>query len=322
MEKQYTHTSKDTINSMLYEYNLPALKTDASNTYNAFKHMIKNTITLIKKAISIVKIPELVMTILSFTRSIPLIGRLIPNPSSQESRIKEMLSVTEIGDIVTVLANINQFIFSSIWALIPLSNKFKTNIILPIFNYNDRLSFMRSLYRMMVDSSIPPKYAKAYIIIMTLRIPIYNILYVFKSFWTDTSKSKPTLDDKTHPFTSGNPVYNKDTGMNETETKIHKRVQKFIQAYKVSSGEVESNYRLTRIIIKDALLGIVIPFLLPMFNFFRISFGTIEGESPLLDLIDSMIKVVLMIYYYYFLITAMVLSSLALDKEEEHISTN
>ena len=110
--------------------------------------------------------------------------------------------------------------------------------------------------------------------------------------------------------------------MNETETKIHKRVQKFIQAYKVSSGEVESNYRLTRIIIKDALLGIVIPFLLPMFNFFRISFGTIEGESPLLDMIDSMIKVVLMIYYYYFLITAMVLSSLALDKEEKHISTN
>lgn len=110
MEKQYTHTSKDTIHTMLYEYNLPALKTDASNTYNAFKHMIKNAITLIKKAISIVKIPELVMTILSFTRSIPLIGRLIPNASSQESRIKEMLSVTEIGDIVTILANINQFI--------------------------------------------------------------------------------------------------------------------------------------------------------------------------------------------------------------------
>lgn len=301
---------------LLDEYTLPALKTDTINVYNALKQMVRRIMALVRSAISITKIPELVTTILSFTRSIPLIGRLIPNASTQEERIKEMVSVTDIGDIVTTLANINQYIFKSIWELIPLSNKFKTNILIPIFNYNDRMSFMRSLYRMMVDSSVPPKYAKAYIIVMTLRIPIYNILYVFKSLWTDTSKSKPTMDDKTHSFTSGNPVYDKETGMNETETKIHKKVQRFIQSYKVSNGEVEANYRLTKIIITDSLMGIIVPFLLPMFNFFRIAFGTVEGSSPLLDLIDSMIRVVLMIYYYYFLVTAMVLSSLAVSKEE------
>ena len=315
-------TSSNKYNVIVTEdLNLAALKTNARNTYDALKSLTKKALLLVKSTINMVKIPQLVDTILSFVRSIPIVNVLVPNPSNEEARVKEMVSVTEIGDIVTTLANITQFLFTTIWKLLPASNAFKKNIIMPIFNYNDRLTFMRSLYKMIVDSSVPPKYAKAYIIIMTLRIPIYNILFVFKSFWSK-EKSDPTMDDKTHPWTSGNPVYDKETGMNETERRIHKKIQLFIQIHKTATTDVESSYRLTKTIIKDSIMGIVVPFLLPMFNFFRISFGIGNEEGSMFYMLDGMIKTVLIIYYYYFLITAMILSSLAVDKEESKATAN
>ena len=89
-----------------------------TNTLNIFKEMISKCRTLVKSIIKIVKIPEIVNTIIDFTRNIPIIGSLIPNKRNEEVRIREMLSVTKIGDIISTVANVNQYIFTNIWKLL------------------------------------------------------------------------------------------------------------------------------------------------------------------------------------------------------------
>lgn len=303
------------------EISLASIKTGAKEYLYALKVVTANTGILAKKILKMAKIPEIVTTILHFTRSIPFIGSLIPNKQKEETKVKEMLSSITTGDMVTSVTMVPKFIVGRIWQYLPLSTTFKTNIVDNLFGYNDRYGFIQALYKIMIDSEIEPKYARAYIIILSMKVPIYNILYVFKAFWSKKlKKSNPTIEDKIHPWTSGDPIVHPEKGMNETEMILERKVQKFIQAYKVTEGEVARKYKLTRMIIYEAFFAVVTPLLLPMFNFFKISFG-VSDTNPLHTEVDQWIKTLLMIYYYYFLIGALLIATLAIDHEDAENGT-
>lgn len=285
--------------------------------WESLKYILSKIKDIAIRLAKTLKLAEIGEAILSMIRSIPIIGRLIPNQRDKEKETKSIIGTISLGNGVTKCMNILQYITSSTWNLFPLPSSFKENFIKPIFDYNDRQSFLQALYKMMLDANIEAKYANAYLMVLALKIPLYNMLYVFKPFWSN-SKVNKTNDDKLHPFTSGDPNTNPETGLNETEERLQKKVQKFIQIKKLAEmnendNNLELNSKLTRAIIIESLVGIIVPIILPSLKFFSICFGK---EGGLYDFGSSLITCLLCLYYYYFLVTSIILSSLAIENEE------
>lgn len=263
------------------------------------------------------RIPEIVNTILNTLRSIPIINKLIPDNRTEEEKIKGIIDSIITGDVITGIFNLFEKIIYVIYKCIPATESFKQDYIISIFNYNSRETFMRQWYAQLLNNDIPKKYASAYIIILSIKIPIWNMLLVFKSFWNtgQIKKSDETksIDDKIHPFTAGDPI--NVNGNNETEMKIQEKCQKFIQISKTSINEINRRKRLTWQIIKDSITGIIPVFFVPFISLFKFGFG-VSDDNFLHQYIDPVITTLIMVYYYYFLVTALVLSTLAIEKEE------
>ena len=125
----------------------------------------------------------------------------------------------------------------------------------------------------MLDANIPVKYANAYLVLVAMKIPMYNILYVFKPIWYK-GKVNLTDDDKLHPFTAGLPNTNPETGLNETEQRLQKKIQKFIQIKKLAELEerdnnLDLNRKLCIAIIKEAVFSIIPILTLNCWMFFK-----------------------------------------------------
>lgn len=285
--------------------------------WESFKALITKTKTIIKTTAKSLKLDQIGLAILDMIKAIPLLGRLIPNQKDKEKEAKSIVGTISIGNGVTKCVNALQYITVFIWNYFPLPTKTKNDFIKPIFNYNDRESFMQSLYKMMLDADIPARQANAYLMILSLKIPIYNLLYVFKPIWSNAQVNK-TEDDKLHPFTSGDPNTNPETGLNECEQILQKKVQKFIQIKKLADMNEEGNSlrlnsKLNRAIIFESLLGVIVPFVLPFVKFFYVCFGK---EGGIFDYGSTLLTWLLCFYYFYFLFTAITLTSLAINNEE------
>lgn len=296
------------------------LNEDITDIFDSCIEIFKNILSLVRKCASFLfkklKIGELADILYKGIKSLPLIGDLLPDRDSKEEKIRRELSTISIGNGVAVATSLITDITNSIWEYIPVTSDFKNNVLLPMFNYNQRKTFLQSLYKMMLDAEINPKYANAYIIILAMKIPLYNMLLVFKPFGSkDIKRSKPTIDDESHPFTSGDPIYT-DQGLNETEVKLQNLVKKFIQIQKTSLSELDAARKLTWQLIKDAIVAIIIPLLLPMFNAVKFAFG-LKDDNKFHVYFDPLLKFIICLYYYYFLITSIILASLAVSNEEE-----
>lgn len=260
------------------------------------------------------KLPEIGRTILVAIKKIPLLGKLIPDQRNEEKRVQETLDTITTGDVVAGIASLLQRMISTAWNWIPLSTTYKNEKILPIFNYNDRMSYLQSLYKIMIDNEVEPKYAKAFMVVICAKMPIYQMMHVWKPFWSK-AKINPTTDDKIHPWTAGDPYTNPDTGLNEMETLLQKKVQHFIQINKIEIGDLERKRKLAWEILKESIMAIITPMLVQCFDFFKLAFG-VSDDSFLHTYVDAPIKALLVLYYYYFLITSLILMSLAVENEE------
>lgn len=283
-----------------------------SESFRAFGLALKNMLAAVSRGM---KLPEISRTILAFLRRVPVIRGMIKNQKSEEDSVRESLDTIATGDVVTGIFNLLNKIVEKIWALIPVSSGIKENTILPMFNYNDRRSYLQALYKIMIDNDIEPKYARALIVVVVCKIPIYQIMYAFKPFWSK-AKTNETTDDKIHPFTAGNPNTNKETGLNEVDTILQKKVQKFIQISKTSLNEIETRRKLSWEIIKESIMAVVGPILAHNFYFLRLSFGFSEN-NVIAAFIDGSIRMLILAYYYYFLVTALILASLAIKNEDD-----
>lgn len=287
--------------------------------WESFKGIFSSTKELAVKTIKGMKLDQIGLAILNMLRSVPLLGRLIPNQKDREKQVKAIVGTISIGNGVTKCMTLLQWMTKTVWTIMPLPTSTKNNFLLPIFDYNDRKSFMQTLYKLMLDAEIEPRHANAYLIVLTLKIPIYNMLFVFKSLWS-RSKVNKTKDDELHPWTSGDPNTNPETGLNETEQRLQKKVQKFIQIKKLAianetDNSLDLNSKLNKEIIKEAIIGLIVPLFLPFLNFFKICFG-VSDDNPFHQYVDPAIKWLIIGYYCYFLVTAMVLTSLAIENEE------
>lgn len=310
-------------NFILLEANL---NTERRSLWQCFKDLFSSSKKLVVDVIKGMKLDQIGLAIMDMLRSVPLIGRIIPNQKDREKQAKAIVGTITIGDGVTKCMNILQWLTKVVWDIIPLPTSTKNNFLLPIFNYNDQKSFIQTLYKMMLDAEIEPRHANAYLVVLSMKIPIYNLLFRFKSLWS-FSKTNKTEDDKLHPWTAGDPNTNPETGLNETDQRLQKKVQKFIQIKKLAvandtDNSLELNSKLNKAIIKEAVIGMVTPFILPFLNFFKICFG-VSDDNLLHTYVDPCIKYLIIFYYVYFLITAFVLTSLAIENEEAfHPSTN
>ena len=285
-----------------------------SSVWSAFKTLLSTLKDLLFSIGKGMKLPEIGRTILIALRRIPLIGKLIPNQKTEEQEVKDTVDTITTGDVVTGTVNLLQKMVSTIWKYLPFTTNFKEDVILPIFDYNDRRSYLQSLYKIMVDNEVEPKYAKAFLVIVAAKIPIYQMLYVWKPLWAKGSTNL-TVDDKIHPWTAGDPKTNPETGLNEMELRLQQKVQKFIQIKKMEIGELECKRKMAWSIIKESLAAVVTPILLQAFDFFKLAFG-VSDSNFLHRYVDGPIKALLILYYYYFLITSFILVSLAIDNEE------
>lgn len=287
----------------------------ANDMFEALKKLLVGLKNIVGLIIRKAKIPEICDVLVNILRNIPLINKLIPNKDDDETYLRRTLSNITVGDGIAIATDTITNVTNFIWDHLPVSTNFKNDIILPVFNYNERKTFMQTLYKLMIDAEIPTKYANAYLVVLTMKIPLYNLLYVFKTFWSkDLKKSNPTIEDKAHPWTSGDPVYNED-GLQETEQELLKKVQKFIEIKKRAVSDLDESRKLTWQIIKDSLLAILIPIVLPTVNGCRFLLGT-SPDNPIISSIDSFMRLIVMLYYYYFLITSLILTSLAVKNEE------
>lgn len=291
-----------------------------SMVWTAFKALIVAVKGLIVSVGKGMKLPEIGRTILAMIKKIPFIGKLIPDKKGEEQRVQETVDTIMTGDVVAGTVNLLQRMVSTIWTYIPLSTKFKNEKILPIFNYNDRMSYIQSLYKIMVDNDIEVKYAKAFLVIICSKIPIYQMMYVWKPFWSK-AKTNPTTDDKIHPWTAGDPYTNPETGLNEMELLLQKKVQHFIQIGRMEIGDLERKRKLSWEIIKESVMAILSPMLIQSFNFFKLAFG-MSDDAFLTTYVGEPIRALLVLYYYYFLITSLILMSLAVDNEESFHPTD
>lgn len=315
-------------------FNEGIISDSLQNCWELFKTLFNGIKAVTIKIYTGAKIPEIVNCIKNFILNLPIINKLIPNKQTEDERVKATLDDITTGDIVSGISNTISTIFGIIWKCIPATTNFKKEIILPIFNYNDRLTYLRTLYKIMVDNDVPPKYARAYLTIQGLMIPMYNILFVFKPIWyrkngnkgifskPEPKDDKRTMDDLAHPWTSGNPNTNSETGLNEMEERVQRNVQKFIQIVKREDlTELEIKHKLAWQIIKDAIPGIVVPFLVPLFRPWKMIFGEGDYYPYFGQYFDGFWRIVLMWYYYYFLVTSQILVSLSVEEEETYHPT-
>lgn len=288
-----------------------------------FKRFISGLKDLAFKAISGIKLDELGQAILGFLRNLPIIGNFIPNSQDQVDKTKEILGDISIGNGVTKLMNLSQYLITTLWNILPLTTEMK-KWILSIFDYNDKSTYFQSLYKIMLDANIPVKYANAFLIIMAMRMPVYTMLYNFKPLW-DWKKYNPTEEDKLHPFTAGNPNTDSETGLNEAEQKIQRKVQKFIQIKKLAELEerdnnLDLNKKFSNMIVKEAIISFIPICTLHLFQFFKYGLGISRETNPILGIvtepIDWLLIILITFYYIYFVVTSLLLTSLAIENEE------
>lgn len=306
--------------SILDDDSISSTKWSISTIVESLKHMFSKFKTIALSFIRGKGLDQIGLAILGMIRSIPLLGKLIPIQKDKEKEVKEILGTISIGNGVTKCMNILQNLTSVLWNYFPLPTNFKEDKIKAFFNYNDRQSFLQSLYKMMLDADISSKHANAFLITLALKIPIYNLLFVFKSLWADTRRVRKTTDDELHPWTSGDPVTNPETGLNECEQRLMRKVQQFIQIKKMAEmnendNTLELNSKLNRAIIKEAIVGIIVPFFLPYLNICKITMK-VKDDSLAYLLIDTPLRWTIYVFYYYFLATSIILTSLAIDNEE------
>lgn len=293
--------------------------------FNSLKQMLYKIKDIGISFIKGLKLDQIGLAILSILRSIPLLNRIIPNQTDKEKQVKEIIGTISIGNGVTKVMNIMQYCIAGIWNLFPIPTNWKEGI-KGIFDYNDAQSFLQTLYKLMLDANIEPRHANAFLMVIAMKIPIYNLLYKFKPFGF-SGNSNPTTDDQLHPWTSGDPIVDPETGLNETEKKLQSKVQKFIQIKKQAEIEetdnsLDLNTRLNRAIIKEAIIGFIAPFTIHFLQFFKICFG-VSDDSLAHKLFDYPIYILIWVFFIYFLVTGLILAALAIDNEESfNPSTN
>lgn len=315
-----TSSSVNYNNHIINESEYIVLQEDLQDVLDSCLEILKMIFNMVKKAVVLIvkklNLSEIADVIYKGIKSLPLIGRLMPDKEAKEEKLRRELSTITVGDGVSKATMVLTDVITSLWNMLPMTSNFKNQVLLPLFDYNERKTFLQTLYKLMLDAEINPKYANAYLVIIAMQIPLYNILLVFKPLWSkDIKRSKPTDDDKNHPWTAGDPVYS-EQGLNETEQKLQTNVRKFIQIQKTSLSELDAARKLTWQIVKDAIISITIPLLLPMFNAFKFALGLNDDDS-LHVYFDPLIKLIICLYYYYFLITSLIVTSLAISNEEE-----
>ena len=291
-----------------------------------FKQFFSGLKTLALKSMRTLRLDEIGQSVLMFLRSLPLIYKILPNGTvSEENKIKAIIGDISIGNGVAIVMNLLQYITSTLWDWLP-GGPVK-NWLIEIFGYNDKQSYYQALYKIMLDADIPVSYANAFLMIQIVRMPLYIIWYNFKPFWWK-GKDNPTEEDKLHPFTAGNPVTDSETGLNEAEQKILKKIQKFIQIKKIAEYTDEDNdlvtqQKLAKAIRNEAIFAFVplcLLFMARIFRFFQNGFGITKETHPILgtitEPIDTFLEFLMMAYVIYFLVSGIILSSLGIANEE------
>ena len=281
--------------------------------WDILKQLLKGIKDITLGVCKTLKLDEIGNAILSLLRSLPIIGRIIPQNKDPTNQVKEITGTILIGDCISIITSLMNNCISFISSILPTSLQ---KFILKIFDYNDRQSFLQALYKIMLDANIPVKYANAYLVLVAMKIPMYNILYVFKPIWYK-GKVNLTDDDKLHPFTAGLPNTNPETGLNETEQRLQKKIQKFIQIKKLAELEerdnnLDLNRKLCIAIIKEAVFSIIPILTLNCWMFFKTLGLSFWGS----DSFDYFLNLCIQLYFYHFLITGLILTALAVKNEQ------
>ena len=287
-----------------------------SDIIGSIKNLFKKIKDISILAIKTLKLDEVGASMLSLLREIPIIGRLIPNIQSTEIQAKEIIGSIGIGDAISKCMNMLQYVINKIFTNLPGSNS-----ILSLFDLNKRRSWLQKWYQAMLNAEIEPKYANAYLMILSIKIPFYTVLYNWKSLRSKGLKSDESgksEDDKLHPFVSGDPNRDPDTGFDETEKILSIKFQKFMQIKLTGTSDLDVKRRLSRQIIKETFTSFLMTWVVSGFAIFRY----LGMDGPFGQAGDSVLRWLLLPIYFYLLFTALILTSLAIENEETFRPSN
>ena len=286
------------------------------SVWASFTNIFKQLKELSVSAIKTLKLDEIGASILSLLKDIPILGRFVPDLRGNENQAKEIVGSIGIGDGISKAMNSLQFIVNKVFINIPGYQS-----ILSMFDINSRRSWLQKWYQAMLNAEIEPKYANAYLMILSIKIPFYTVMYNWKSLWSKGIKpdeSGKRTDDKLH-FTQGDPNRDADTGFDETDKILSIKFQKFIQIKLTSTGDLDTKRRLSRQIIKETFTTVLTTWIIFGFSIFKqIGLdGNIIGDT-----LDTILRWMFLPIYCYLLFSAVVLTSLAIENEETFRPSN
>lgn len=285
--------------------------------WTSFTNLFKYLKSLALSAIKTLKLDEIGTALLSLLHDIPIIGKFIPNLQGNENQAKEIVGSIGLGDGIVKAMNMLQFIVNKIFTSIPGYQK-----IIPMFDLNMYKSWMQNQYRAMLNAEIEPKYANAYLMIITLKFPFYVVMYNWKSLWSKGFKhdnNNKSMDDMYHPFVSGDPNRDPDTGFSEADKILSTKFQKFIQIKMTAIGDLDLKRKLSRQIIKEIFSAILITWVIFGFSIFK-QIGL--DDNIIGDTLDTVLKWLFLPIYCYILFSSIILTSLAISNEETFRPSN
>ena len=309
------------------------LKTIISPFYNAYMFLwngVKSTLMLILKGTRLDKVGN---HLLNIVKDLTIMRKVLPNKDRDERQLSALLSRQIIGDTVTDISRLINSCSGILWKGITLGGKgyfgeSLSNFWKGVISSNDHITFIQELYAMAVNSGVPPRYAKAYLIILAFRRPLYVFWYDWKTFdipylFSKTDRHKDgdqvegqTDDDKAHAFTSG--VAERDSeGLTKSDRILQEKMRKIIFiAQNESYTDIQKQSKISWRIAWESIISIIGVIFISGFRFFRLAFGLQYGDNTTLDTIDTFLKNFILIYYSYFLITALMINNIAFKQEE------
>ena len=122
-----------------------------------------------------------------------------------------------------------------------------------------------------------------------------------------------------HPFVSGDPNRDPDTGFSEADKILSTKFQKFIQIKMTATGDLDLKRKLSRQIIKEIFSAILITWVIFGFSIFK----QIGLDNNIIgDTLDTVLKWLFLPIYCYILFSSIILTSLAISNEETFRPSN